>query len=59
MLTGFWEGIGAALGTRQLTLGVDRFGESGSIAELHDVMGLSAGNIVNAALIAVHEGDGS
>ena len=29
--------IGSALGTRQLTLGVDRFGESGTIADLHEV----------------------
>lgn len=47
--------IGSALGTHQFTLGVDRFGESGSIADLHAVMGISTGNIVNAALIAVSE----
>ncbi len=47
--------IGSALGSRQYALGVDRFGESGTIADLHEVAGISAGNIVNAALIAVSE----
>ncbi len=49
--------IGSALGTRQYSLGVDRFGESGTIADLHDIAGISAANIVNAALIAVSEID--
>jgi pyruvate dehydrogenase E1 component len=49
--------LGSALGTRQYALGVDRFGESGTIADLHRVTGISAGNIVNAALIAVSEPD--
>lgn len=47
--------LGSAIGTRQYTLGVDRFGESGTIADLYDVTGISTGNIVNAALIAVDE----
>jgi pyruvate dehydrogenase E1 component len=47
--------VGSALGTRQYNLGVDRFGESGTIADLHEIVGISAGNIVNAALIAIHE----
>lgn len=47
--------LGSALGTRQHTLGVDRFGESGTIADLHQVMGIDAGSIVNAAIIAVTE----
>ena len=47
--------LGSALGTRQYALGVDRFGESGTIADLHAVTGISTGNIVNAALIAVTE----
>ena len=47
--------IGSALGTRQYNLGVDRFGESGTVAELHELVGISAGNIVNAALIGIHE----
>ncbi len=49
--------IGSALGCRQYALGVDRFGESGTIADLHEVTGISVGNVVNAALIAVSEAD--
>ncbi|MFV1990535.1 MAG: transketolase C-terminal domain-containing protein, partial [Acidimicrobiales bacterium] len=49
--------IGSALGTRQYCLGVDRFGESGTIGDLHEVTGISAGNIINAALIAISETD--
>jgi len=45
--------IGSALGTRQYTLGVDRFGESGTIADLHEITGISTGSIVNTALLAV------
>ena len=45
--------VGSALGTRQYNLGVDRFGESGTIADLHEITGISAAHIVNAALIAV------
>ncbi|MEL7155902.1 MAG: 1-deoxy-D-xylulose-5-phosphate synthase N-terminal domain-containing protein [Actinomycetota bacterium] len=47
--------IGSALGTRQFTLGVDRFGESGTIRDLHAITGISADNVVNAALIAISE----
>jgi pyruvate dehydrogenase E1 component len=47
--------IGSALGTPQLALGVDRFGESGTIADLHEVVGISAADIVNASLIAISE----
>ena len=50
--------IGSALGTRQYTLGVDRFGESGTIDDLYEIVGISAGSIVNAALIAVSEATG-
>ncbi len=49
--------IGSALGTAQYTLGVDRFGESGTIADLYEVTGISAGDIVNASLIAISEQD--
>ena len=49
--------IGSAIGTKQYTLGVDRFGESGTIADLHEITGISTGNIVNAALIAISEFD--
>ena len=47
--------IGSAIGTRQYALGVDRFGESGTIADLHQITGISPGSIVNAAIIAVTE----
>ncbi|MCB0968919.1 MAG: pyruvate dehydrogenase [Ilumatobacter sp.] len=49
--------IGSALGVPQYALGVDRFGESGTIADLHDATGISAGSIVNAALIAIADLD--
>ena len=44
--------IGSAVGARQVPLGVDRFGESGRIADLHDATGISAAHIVNAAVLA-------
>jgi pyruvate dehydrogenase E1 component len=50
--------LGSALGVRQVALGVDEFGQSGTIADLHAITGISTGNVVNAALIAVHEFDG-
>jgi pyruvate dehydrogenase E1 component len=49
--------LGSALGVRQFALGVDRFGESGTIAELHELTGIDAGSIVNAALLAVTGAD--
>ncbi len=39
----------------QYPLGVDRFGESGTITDLHDLTGISPGHIVNTALIALYE----
>jgi pyruvate dehydrogenase E1 component len=45
--------LGSVLGTRQYTLGVDRFGESGTIADLHELTGIDAGTIVNTALLAI------
>jgi pyruvate dehydrogenase E1 component len=47
--------IGSALGTRQIALGVDRFGESGTVEDLYELTGISTESIVNAALIALHE----
>ncbi len=47
--------IGSALGARQYNLGVDRFGESGTIDELYQLAGISVDSIVNAALIALFE----
>ena len=49
--------LGSAIGTRQFALGVDRFGESGTISELHELVGIDTGSIVNAALIALSEFD--
>ena len=45
--------LGSAVGARQIPLGVDRFGESGTIDYLYEVTGISTGHIVNAALIAL------
>ncbi len=45
--------IGSAMGSRQMALGVDRFGESGTIADLHDLTGISAETIVNTVLLAL------
>ena len=45
--------LGSAIGTTQHALGVERFGESGTIADLYEVTGIDAGHIVNAALLAV------
>ena len=47
--------LGSAVGTRQYTLGVDRFGESGTIADLYELTGIDAGSIVNTALLALAE----
>ncbi len=49
--------LGSALGTVQYCLGVDQFGQSGTIADLHEICGISASSIVNAAIIAVSEHD--
>lgn len=45
--------LGSAVGTYQIPLGVDEFGQSGSIAQLHGAVGIDAAHIVAAALIAV------
>ncbi len=45
--------IGSAFGTRQFTLGVDRFGESGTIDDLHDLTGISVDHIVNVSLFGL------
>ena len=47
--------LGSVFGVPQIALGVDQFGESGTIADLHEIVGISTGNIVNAGLIAAHE----
>ena len=42
--------LGGALGVPGTSLGVDRFGQSGTIADLYREYDLDAGSIVNAAL---------
>jgi len=45
--------VGAALGVPTVPLGVDAYGQSGSVAELYEIHGLLPGYIVNAALTAL------
>jgi pyruvate dehydrogenase E1 component len=44
--------LGSVFGTRVLPVGVDAFGQSGTVKALHEAFDLSADQIVNAALIA-------
>ena len=44
--------LGSVFGQRVLPLGVDRFGESGTIVELYEAMGFLPDQLVNAALVA-------
>ena len=45
--------LGSALGVPCVPLGVDQFGQSGSVAELYELHDLLPGSIVNAALAAL------
>jgi pyruvate dehydrogenase E1 component len=45
--------LGAALGVPVVPLGVDAYGQSGSVAELYELHGLLPEYIVNAALTAL------
>jgi pyruvate dehydrogenase E1 component len=45
--------LGSAFGTRAVPVGVDEFGQSGSIPELYDAFDLLPGHLVNAALVAL------
>jgi pyruvate dehydrogenase E1 component len=45
--------VGTALGVRSVTLGVDRFGQTGSQPELYAEYGIDATAIVTAALVAL------
>ena len=47
--------LGSALGVRQSALGVDSFGESGTIEDLREITGTSQSSIINAAIIAVND----
>ena len=45
--------LGGAAGTRQVTLGVDAFGQSGGLGEVYDAYDVSADAIASAAVAAV------
>ena len=45
--------LGSVYGQRVVPLGVDDFGESGTIPELYDRFGLQADQVVNSALVAL------
>jgi pyruvate dehydrogenase E1 component len=45
--------LGSVFGQRVMPIGVDRFGESGSIAELYGAFGLLPHQIMTAGLIAI------
>jgi pyruvate dehydrogenase E1 component len=45
--------LGSALGVPSVPLGVDQFGQSGSVSELYELNDLLPGSIVNAALAAL------
>jgi pyruvate dehydrogenase E1 component len=45
--------LGSALGVPAVSLGVDSFGQSGSVADLYRAHDLDSGSIVNAALAAL------
>jgi len=47
--------LGSALGVPAVSLGVDSFGQSGSVADLYRAHDLDAGSIVNAALAALSQ----
>jgi pyruvate dehydrogenase E1 component len=46
--------LGSVFGTRCVPVGVDEFGQSGSIADLYGIFDLLSSQIVNAALVALH-----
>ena len=48
--------LGSALGVPSVPLGVDDFGQSGTVAELYELHDLLPGSIVNAALAALSLG---
>jgi pyruvate dehydrogenase E1 component len=45
--------LGSVTGAAVVPLGVDGFGQSGTIADLYDAFELSAGHVVTAALAAL------
>jgi pyruvate dehydrogenase E1 component len=49
--------LGSAMGVPTVPLGVDKFGQSGTVAELYSIFDLTSGSIINAALAALALGD--
>jgi pyruvate dehydrogenase E1 component len=45
--------VGSVLGQTVVPVGVDRFGESGTVEEIYDLVGLDADSIVNAGVLAI------
>jgi len=45
--------LGSVFGTRVVPVGVDAFGQSGSVAELYEAFDLLPEQLVNAALVAL------
>jgi len=45
--------FGSALGMPQVAMGVDSFGQSGSIQDLYKAYDLDSGSIINGALAAL------
>ncbi len=45
--------IGSAIGVPAVPIGVDRFGQSGTVADLYALHDLDSGSVVNAALAAI------
>ena len=45
--------LGSALGSPQVAMGVDSFGQSGNIQDLYRIHDLDSGSIVNGALAAI------
>jgi pyruvate dehydrogenase E1 component len=43
--------LGSVFGARLLPVGVDSFGQSGTIGELYDAFDMTSAQIVNAALV--------
>jgi pyruvate dehydrogenase E1 component len=50
--------VGSALGVRSVTLGVDRFGQTGSQPEVYAEYGIDAAAITTAALVALEPANG-
>ena len=48
--------VGSILGQLVVPVGVDRFGESGTVEEVYGLVGLDTGTVVNAGLVAAELG---